>query len=116
MRAHFSLLFKSAFVVPAAIALASCGGGAEEANEAASTVDSNMSFERIGNDASALEAAANAAPVLPQSEPTNEGGATDDNDDAPSQGASEPRDQPVLGETSGGDTGGNTVQGNVSGN
>lgn len=113
MRAHFSLLSKSSFIVPAAIALASCGG-AEEANEAASTIDSNVMFERIGNDASALEAAANAAPVLPQSEPTNESGATDE--EAPTQGASDPGDQPVLGETSGGDTGGNTVQGNVSGN
>ena len=41
------------------IALASCGG-AQEANEAASTIDSNVMFERIGNDASALEAAAMA--------------------------------------------------------
>ena len=114
MRAHLPLLVKSSFIVPAAIALASCGGGAEEANEAASTIDSNVMFERIGNDASALEAAANATPVLPASEPANESGATED-DDAPSQGASEPRDQPVLGETSGGDTGGNTVEGNVTG-
>lgn len=102
-----------AFVVMAAIALASCGG-ADEANEATSTeVDSNLLLERVGNDASALEAAANAAPILPPSESTNESEAADDR--GPSQSPSEPADRPVLGETSGGDTGGNTVQGNVSG-
>ena len=113
MRALFSPLFKSAFIVPATIALASCGG-AEEANEAASTIDSNLMFERIGNDASALEAAANAAPTLPPAEPANESG--ESSNDAPSRSESDPGDEPVLGETSGGDTGGNTVEGNVSAN
>ena len=113
MRAFFSPLLNLAFIVPATIALASCGG-TEKANEASSTIDSNLMFERIGNDASALEAAANAAPTLPPAEPASE--SSEGNDDAPPRSESDPGDGPVLGETSGGDTGGNTVEGNVSAN
>ena len=101
---------KVAGIVSAALLLASCGGGANDDNEAVATqADSNVMFEQLGNDASALEAAGNAAPL----EVVN-----DEASDASSAGAeatTQNSSQPVLGETSGGDTGGNTVQGNTTG-
>ena len=95
-------------VVSAALALAGCGGGETEANNAAtSQIDSNIMFEQLGNDASALEAAGNAAPMPPANE---EAASDEDGGVAASGTTANNSDQPVLGETSGGDTGGNTVQ------
>ena len=96
-------------IVSAALLLASCGG-ANEGNEAAATQpDTNVMFEQLGNDASALEAAGNAAPMEAVSEEAS------DTSSSPAEPSTQNSTQPVLGETSGGDTGGNTVQGNTTG-
>jgi hypothetical protein len=105
-------------ICAASLLLAACGGG-EQSNEAAiSEGDSNVMLEQIGNDASALEAAGAAAPMDSVDEvggnlaaPGPSASESPSPPPASQTGASEP----VLGETSGGDTGGNTVQGNVSG-
>ncbi len=101
-----------AFVLSAVIALAACGGGDEANNLAATETDSNVMFDGIGNDASALEAAANASPLPPANEAAPEGNIAIGNGAAV---ADADNDEPVLGETKGGDTGGNTVQGNSTG-
>lgn len=101
---------KLAGMVSGALLLASCGGGANDTNEAAATqADSNVMFEQLGNDASALEAAGNAAPMEVVNDEASATGSPAT--EATTQNSS----QPVLGETSGGDTGGNTVQGNTTG-
>jgi len=85
-----------ALAAGAALLVAGCGGG--DATNAAdtNTLDANVLLEQPVNDASALESAVNATdPVVT---------------DTGNQGTDSP---PVLGNTSGGDTGGNTV-GNVS--
>ena len=82
----------------AALLIAGCGGGGDAVNEsAANTLDANVMLEQPGNDASAMESVVNAPePVV--TEPTNQ--TTDSNE--------------VLGETKGGDTGGNVIE-NISG-
>ena len=91
--------------------LAACGDGASEANEATATeADSNVLLEQLGNDASALEAASSAVPIETADDVSD---ASDSSDSA--QPAAGNSSQPVFGESTGGDTGGNTVQGNVSG-
>jgi hypothetical protein len=91
----------------AMLLLTACGGDDGAANNvAANEVDSNIMFEDIGNDASALEAAGNANP-LPSADMAA-------NTSEPAGNGSDGSDAPVFGETSGGDTGGN-VAGNVSG-
>ncbi|HET9428686.1 MAG TPA: hypothetical protein VFO69_10040 [Allosphingosinicella sp.] len=112
MRRVVKAAVHAVFVLPAVMALASCGG-ADETNKAESSeTDSNVMFERIGNDASALEAAANASPLAPSNDVAADGEAADE--DAPTNSGAD-ASQSVLGETEGGDTGGNTIQGNVSG-
>ena len=101
-----------AFVLSAVVALAACGGGGEANNLAATETDSNVMFDGIGNDASALEAAANASPLPPANEAGPDGNNAIENG-AAVEGTDS--DQPVLGETKGGDTGGNVIQGNNSG-
>ena len=98
-------------ILAATALLASCGDGASEANEATATeADANVMLEQLGNDASALEAASNAAPM----ETINDSsGASESSDGA--QAPAGNSSQPVFGETAGGDTGGNIVQGNVTG-
>ena len=85
-------------VLGAALIVAGCGGGEDATNAAdTNTLDANLLLDQPANDASALESAVNATePVV--TEGNEQGNATD-----------------VLGETSGGDTGGNTVETNVSG-
>ena len=88
-----------AVLAGAALAVAACGDRDEAANEAAAnTLDANLTLEAPANDASALETA------VPAAEPAPIANGTAGNDS-----------EPVLGETSGGDTGGNTVESNVSG-
>ena len=83
----------------AALIVAACGGD-DAADEAANdSLDSNLMLEQPMNDASAMESAANALEPAPPADTGNQG--TDSTD--------------VLGNTSGGDTGGNTVESNVSG-
>ena len=97
------ILFRTArisAIAGAALLAAACGGdGDEAANQAmANEADANLMLNAPANDASALESAINAA------EPTiGENG---------SQGTDA---VDVLGNTSGGDTGGNTAESNVSG-
>ena len=100
MRRSWKKAAKAAMIAGAALSMAACGDdGGEAANEAgANMIDSNAMLAEPANDASAMESAANAtepAPVANAAEPGND--ATG-----------------VLGETSGGDTGGNTVESNVS--
>ena len=95
--------------------LASCGGTTEASNQVSATEsDSNVMLEQLGNDASALEAAGAAAPTdqAPIGEPE---GTSDASSNGSSTGGNAGSDQPVLGSTKGGDTGGNTVEGNRTG-
>ena len=80
----------------AAMLVAGCGEGGDASDARTPTLDANVLLEQPVNDASALESAVNATdPVV-----TDTG---NQRTDAPA----------VLGNTGGGDTGGNTV-GNVS--
>ena len=81
----------------AALAVTACGGGGETVDESANqSLDSNLLFEQPANDASALESVADA----PEPVPATEESTTNSTDDAP-----------VTGNSSGGDTGGNTAEG-----
>jgi hypothetical protein len=104
----------------AAAATVSACSGDPTANSQASEADSNVMFEELGNDASALEAAGNADLAPPPTAgnaaaPSSSTAATPAPAPAPNPpptaGESE---EPILGQTKGGDTGGNTV-GNISG-
>ena len=100
MRPSFTRPATAALIAGLSIALAGCGGDTEAANEAApNAVDANLMFEEPANDASAMESVANVSEPPPLdtnvSQPIDDTGA--------------------LGETSGGDTGGNTVESNVAG-
>ena len=91
---------KAAMIAGAALSMPACGDDGGEATEAAGAnkIDGNAMLAEPANDASAMESAVNAtepAPVVNGTEPGNDAGG-------------------VLGETSGGDTGGNTVESNVS--
>jgi hypothetical protein len=87
-----------AFVFGAGLALAGCGGNETATNTAnLDNLDANAILEAPGNDASAMEAAVNAPEPVAT---TNAGEASNSTE--------------VLGETEGGDTGGNTM-GNRSG-
>jgi hypothetical protein len=88
---------RTALAAGAALLVAACGGG-DSTDNAANEVDSNLMFEEPANDASALESAYNATEPLP---PANDVDAGEDID--------------AIGETSGGDTAGNTVDSNVAG-
>ncbi len=104
----------------AALALAisvlpSCGGTTEANNDAsAAESDSNVMLEQLGNDASALEAAGAATPT-DQAPIEKTEGTSETSSNGTSTAGNEGSDQPVLGESKGGDTGGNTVQGNTTG-
>jgi len=90
------LAAKAVLVAGAALSLAACGGEADVANNAGSDLEANASLDSLGNDASAMEAAGNAADTLP----------------APADNAA---DEEVDGEAEGGDTGGNNVESNTVG-
>ena len=82
----------------AALLIAGCGGGDDAANVAdANALDANTLLDEPTNDASAMESVANATePAI-----TDTGNQSSNSTD-------------VLGNTSGGDTGGNTVESNIS--
>ena len=86
---------KAAVAAGAALALAACSGETSVANNAGNELEANASYDALGNDASAMEAAGNAAelPAPTDNEAANE----------------------VDGETEGGDTGGNNVESNTVG-
>jgi hypothetical protein len=82
-----------------ALAVSACGDSEQATDDAANNmIDANALFDEPANDASAMESVTNVEEPLPEIEAGN---------------ASETEN--VLGETSGGDTGGNTVDSNVSG-
>ncbi len=82
-------------IAGSALFVAACGGGETAVNEsAANDMESNLLLDAPGNDASALES---VAPIEEAPPVANLG------------------DEEVLGETSGGDTGGNTVDNDVAG-
>lgn len=87
------MILRTALVAGAALAVSACGG-ADKAANTANEVDANSAMEPL-NDQSALESANNVVEPLPAPE-TNTG------DD-------------VLGETDGGDTGGETIETNTPG-
>ena len=90
-----------AFVAGLALAVAGCGGASEPAEEAGTNLgDSNMILDEPANDASAMESAAEVTQPV---------------DVIENSSANESVETEPLGETSGGDTGGNTVDSNVSG-
>lgn len=84
-------------IAGSALFVAACGGSGETpANQgAANDLESNMMLDTPGNDASAMESVTNVVEPLPTA----------------NLGAEEN----ALGETSGGDTGGETVDSNVAG-
>ena len=95
----------------AALTLSACGG--ESVSNEAGDAAANMTFEQIGNDASALEAAGNAE-LAPPVEAGNgaqpaPAGSSSAAPAPPPPAPGESEEAPVLGETKGGDTGGNTV-------
>ena len=97
MRNLFTRSGRLALAAGAALLVAGCGEGGDATNATdTNTLDANVLLEQPVNDASALESAVNATdPVVT---------------DAGNQATDAPA---VLGNTSGGDTGGNTV-GNAS--
>lgn len=100
MRNLLSSSPRLAIIASAALLVTACGDGGEATNNAgAEALDSNAMLDTLGNDASALESVGNAGETLPPVDTGNQG--TDATN--------------VLGDTSGGDTGGNTVESNVSG-
>lgn len=88
------LAVKTALVAGAALALAACGGEPPVNNYAGNDLEANASFEELGNDASAMETASNAADTV-----------------APTDNAADN----ATGEDDGGDTGGNNVESNTVG-
>ena len=101
MRVILSRSVTFAFVAGLALAVAGCSGSSEPAAEAdANLAESNMILDEPANDASAVESAAAGTQPVDVIETTTTNAAEE----------TEP-----LGETSGGDTGGNTVDSNVSG-
>ncbi len=75
-----------------------CGGEAETSEtNVAPPLDSNIMLDAPANDASAMESVGDVV------------------DPAPVLNAPAEEDGDALGETSGGDTGGNTIEGNVTG-
>ena len=91
-----------AIILGAGLALAGCGGNETATNTAdLNNLDANALLEAPANDATAMEAAVNAVePVVT----TNGAEASNSSDSGD-----------VLGETEGGDTGGNTMDSNSSG-
>ena len=101
MRELFTRTGTAALVAGFALAVAACGGDTDTGNEAeANLAESNMILDEPTNDASALESTVEdsvaESPFVNSFE-------------------NETQEAPPLGETSGGDTGGNTVDSNVSG-
>ena len=104
MRRTFPTLARTGLASVAAMTVAACGGEAETANDS-NAVDSNIMFEQLGNDASALEAVGNSGSDVVTGTETEANGTAGNSSESDN----------VFGETTGGDTGGNTVDRNVSG-
>jgi hypothetical protein len=101
MREFFTRTGTAALIAGLALAVAGCGGETDTGDEAdANLMESNLILDEPANDASAMESIVNVA------EPETPVANTAEN---------ETDDSAPLGETSGGDTGGNTVDSNVSG-
>ncbi|WP_129791220.1 hypothetical protein [Sphingosinicella sp. CPCC 101087] len=100
MRDLFSRTGTAALIAGLALAVAGCGGDTEAVNEPEANLVDNMMLEEPANDASVLESTADLTEPAPITNTVNETDAEETN---------------MLGESSGGDTGGNTVESNVSG-
>ena len=97
-------LARTALIAIAASLAAGCGGGGDAEESNAGALDANAMLEQPANDASAMESAYNAAePAADSPVPDNAA----DPDEAPEPSG-------PAGETSGGDTGGNTLDSNVA--
>ena len=100
MRKLGTLTSRMAIVLGAGLTLAGCGGNETTTNAAdLNSLDANAILQTPANDASAMESAVNA--VEPVTDTGNTGEASNASD--------------VLGESEGGDTGGNTMDSNTSG-
>ena len=97
MRNLHTLARRTATIAAGAL-LAACGGDAVD-EPAVNAIDAETTLDEPGNDASALESAV----IDPAPAPATNAGGTADNESE------------AIGETSGGDTGGNSVDGNVAG-
>lgn len=88
---------RMSIIAGSALFVAACGGGGETTvnQGAANDLESNMMLDSPGNDASAMESVGNIAEPLPTANLGAETNAVED--------------------TSGGDTGGETVDSNVAG-
>lgn len=96
-------LVRAALIAAGVSLAAGCGGdGAEDSN--AGALDANAMLEQPANDASAMESVYNAAE--PAADSTEPGNAADSDEAAEETGP--------AGETSGGDTGGNTLDSNAA--
>lgn len=101
MRDLFSTVAKTAIIAGAALAVAACGGRQAAVNNAAANdLDANMSFGSPGNDASAMESAANMSSAPAPSTKAGNGAADT---------------EPLPTGTGTGDSGGDQVESNVSG-
>jgi hypothetical protein len=109
MRTIFPQLSRTALILTGAFLATACGGDAETDN-AANGLDSNIMFEQLGNDASALEQAGNAS--IDYSTDPGTGNDSESEPGANAATGNSSGDERVFGETSGGDTGGNTVDRN----
>ena len=117
MRPLSSRPILAAFLMAASFGLGACRDGDEVDQTANGEVDANLMFEQLGNDASALEAAGSADPfqVTENDSADSAGSASEAEGNPPPSAGPGESEAPVLGETRGGDTGGNTIDGNVSG-
>ena len=97
-------IFRHMMIAGAALAAAACSGGEQApANQAEAAEDAEAELATPGNDASALEAAAQAPEANAPGAPPLETGSSD-NRAAPANESA-----PVSGVSQGGDTGGNTM-------
>ena len=104
---HLRRALTVALVSAASAAVTGCNNEADPAEtQGAVQADPNIMLGPLGNDASTMEAVGQLPLADPMSEEANASTNSGGNDNG---------DQPVLGETEGGDTGGNVIQGNVSG-
>lgn len=93
MRTHFTAATRLAMLAGAALIVTACSGSESASNVTDNAAD-NMLLEEPANDAGALESAANASEMVPLDNAAN-------TVEAPT--------------TSGGDTGGNSLESNVTG-
>ena len=100
----------AAMLAAALLVLAGCGREDAHNQAADNGLGNDLGLETVGNDASAMEAAGTAAPA----DSSTGGPAANMTGTATGNGTGS-GDPGVLGDTSGGDTGGNSADSNVTG-